>query len=128
MSISHIHICDRPIVKTVYYATNVMTTEAELFVIRCSINQAVNLPGITKIIVIIDSIHMARFIFDSSIYLFQVHLAAISKELRKFFLTNNNNLIEFWECFNHCNWPLFKVVDRDTKQFCQTPLLPSKSL
>ena len=74
-----------------------------------------------------DSIHAARSIFDSSIYLFQVHLATISKELRKYFLTNNDNSIKFWKCPSCCNWSLFKVIDRDTKQFCQTLLLSSKS-
>jgi len=95
MSISHIHIYDRPIVKMVHHATNVTTTKVELFTIRYSINQAVNLLGILKIIIITDFIYAVRSIFDSSIHSFQVHLAAISKELRKFFLTNNNNSIKF---------------------------------
>jgi len=73
-------------------------TEAKLFVIRCNINQAINLPGISKIVIITDSIHVAKRIFDSSIHSFQTHLASISKELRKFFLANNNNSITFWEC------------------------------
>jgi len=103
MSIFHIHIYNRPIVKIVHHATNVTTTKVELFAIRCGINQAVNLLGILKIIIITDSIYAARSIFDSSIHLFQVHSAAISKELRKFFLTNNNNSIKFWECPSCCN-------------------------
>ena len=103
MSISHIHIYNRPIVKMVYHATNVTTTKVELFAIRCGINQAVNILGILKIIIITDSIYAARSIFNSSIYPFQVHLAAISKELRKFFLTNNNNSIKFWEYPSCCN-------------------------
>jgi len=115
MSISHIHICDRPIVKMVHHATNITTTEAKLFAIRCGINQAVNLPEILKIIIIMDSIHVARSIFDSSIHPFQVHSAVISKELRKFFLTNNNNSIEFWEYPSCCNWSFFKFVGKDTK-------------
>ena len=38
MSISHIHIANRPLTKTVYYATFVTSIEAELFTIRYSIN------------------------------------------------------------------------------------------
>ena len=38
ISISHIHVCNRPIVKMVHHATNIMTTKAELFTIRYSIN------------------------------------------------------------------------------------------
>ena len=115
MSISHIYIYNRLIVKMVHYATNIMTTKAELFAIRYSINQAVNLLGISKITVIMDFIYVARSIFNSSIYSFQVHLAAISKELKKFFLTNNDNSIKLWKCPSYCNWPFFKFVDRDTK-------------
>jgi len=39
-SIVHIHRQDCPIVKTIHHAINVTSTEAELFAIRCSINQA----------------------------------------------------------------------------------------
>ena len=95
MSISHINIYDRPIVKIVHHATNIIITKAELFAIRCDINQAVNLSDILKIIIIIDSIYATRSIFNSSIHPFQVYLAAISKKLRKFFLTNDNNSIKF---------------------------------
>ena len=127
MSITYIHVCNRFIIKTIYYVANITSTEAELFTIRCSINQATNIPEISKIIIITDSIYTVRSIFDSSIYLFQVHLAAISKELREFFSMNSDNLIEFWECYSWCNWPLFKAVDSDTKQLHQIPMLSCKS-
>ena len=39
-SISHIYICNHPLTKTVHHAAYVMSTEAELFAIRCGINQA----------------------------------------------------------------------------------------
>ena len=102
-SITYIHICDKPIIKMIYHAANITLTEAKLFAIRCSINQAVNLPGISKIVIITDSIHTAKRIFNSSIHSFQTHSASISKELRKFFLTNNNNSINFLECPSQCN-------------------------
>jgi len=94
-SIAHIHTHDKPIIKMIHHVVNVTSTEAKLFTIRCSINQAVNLPGIYKIVVITDLIHAAKRIFDLLIYPFQTHSASISQELRKFFLTNNNNLIAF---------------------------------
>jgi len=37
-SISHIYIYDKPMMKMLYYATNVTSTEAKLFAIRCRIN------------------------------------------------------------------------------------------
>jgi len=115
ISIAHIHVCDRPIVKMIHHAANITSTEAELFAIRCGINQAVKLPEISKIVIITDSVHAANKIFDSSIHSFQVYSVAISKELRKFFNANNDNSIAFWECSSCCNWPLFKSIDSDTK-------------
>jgi len=124
--IAYIYIYNRPIIKTLHHAANITSTKAELFTIRCGINQAVSLLGTSKIIVVTDSIHTTRKIFDLLIYPFQVYLAAISKELRKFFIANNNNSIEFWECPSYCNWPLFKSIDRNTKCFHQIPLLLCK--
>jgi len=43
-----------------------MSTEAKLFVIKCGINQATNHNNISKIIIVTDSIHAARKIFDPS--------------------------------------------------------------
>ena len=97
-SIAHIHIYNRPIIKMIHHAVNITSTEAKLFITRCGINQAVNLPEISKIIIIIDSIHTAKKIFNLAIHPFQIHSATISKKLRKFFLTNSDNSIAFWEC------------------------------
>jgi len=38
MSIVHIHICNKLIMKTLYHALNITSTKAELFVIRYGIN------------------------------------------------------------------------------------------
>jgi len=65
-SIAYIHIRDRPITKTLHYTLNVMSTEAKLVTIRCSINQATNHDFISTVIVITDSIHVARKIFNPS--------------------------------------------------------------
>ena len=107
-SIAHIHIYDSSIIKIIHHAANFTSTEAKLFAIRCGINQAVNLPEISKIVIVTDSIHAVKKIFDLAIHLFQIYSAAISKELRKCFLTNSDNSIAFWECPSWCNWPLFK--------------------
>ena len=97
-SITHIHIHNKPIIKMIYHTVNITSIEAKLFAIRCSINQAVNLLEISKIIIITDLIHAAKRIFDSLIHSLQIYSASISKELRKFFLANNDNSIAFWEC------------------------------
>ena len=59
ISISHMYIYNNPITKIVHHVVYVTSTEAELFTIRCGINQASNHNGISKIIVITNSIHAA---------------------------------------------------------------------
>jgi len=39
--ISYIHLHNKPIIKTIHQAVNIITTEAELFAMWCSINQVV---------------------------------------------------------------------------------------
>ena len=97
-SITHIHIHNNSIIKTLYHAINVTSTEAKLFVIRYGLNQATQLKSIKYIVVIIDSIHAAKRIFDSFIYLYQVQTLSIFKKLREFFKRDHHNSIEFWEC------------------------------
>jgi len=80
-SISHIHILNHPLIKTVHHAAYVTSTEAELFAIRCSINQACSKNDISKIIVITDSIHAAKKIFESSPHPYQLHMTSILQEL-----------------------------------------------
>jgi len=63
-SISHIHIHNKPVTKTLNHVANVTSTEAELFAIRYGINQATSLNGVSKIIIVTDSIHAAKKIFD----------------------------------------------------------------
>jgi len=95
ISISHIHSHNSPVIKTIYQAINITSTEAKLFVIRCGINQAVGIPNINWIIVITDSLHMAKKIFDSLLHPYQIQSTSISCELRDFFNKDNNNCINF---------------------------------
>ena len=69
-SISHIHLYNKPIIKTIHQVVNITSTEAELFAIHCSINQAISIPNISCIIVITDSLHTTKRIFDSLIHLY----------------------------------------------------------
>ena len=71
-SISHTHTSNQPLIKTLHYAVFVTSTEAEMFVIRCSINQVTARTNISKIVIITDSIHAAKKIFNSSSHLFQI--------------------------------------------------------
>ena len=125
-SISHIYIYNKPITKTLHHVVNITSTEAELFTIRCSINQATNSTSISKIIVITNLIHTVRKIFDLSSHPFQSHAAFILKELQTFFSCHQKNSIEFWKCPSHCNWSLHKVVNNKTKSFNPILLFPCK--
>ena len=96
--ILHIHSFNKPIVKTLCRAINITIAEAELFAIRGGINQVVANHNIKHLIVITNSLHIARKIFNSSTHLYQIHSAAISLELREFFSKDSQNHIEFWDC------------------------------
>ena len=80
-SVVHIYQTNVPLIKTVHHAVFVTSSEAELFAMRCGINQAYSKNNISKIIVITDSIHAAKLIFNSSSHLLQSHSAAILSEL-----------------------------------------------
>ena len=97
-SISHIHSYNRPLVKTIHHTSFVISIETELFTIRYGINQACIINNVSKIIVVTDSIHAAKKIFNSGLHPYQIYSATILSELYTFFSSNESNIIEFWEC------------------------------
>ena len=125
-SISHIHSYNRPLVKTVHHAFFVTSTEAELFAIRCGINQACAIDNMSKIIVVTNSIHAAKKIFDSGSHPYQIHSATILSELCTFFSSNESNTIKFWECPSKLRWRLHSDVDKDSRSFLSLPSYPTK--
>ena len=126
-SISHIHSFNKPIIKTLHRAINITTAKAELFTIRCGINQAVTDPCIKHIVVITDSLYIARKIFDSSTHLYQIHSMVISSELREFFSKDSMNCIKFWDCPSKQQWALHQMVDKETKNLVSIPSFSYKS-
>ena len=125
-SIVHIHSAYRPLIKTVHHASFVMSSEMELFTIRCGINQACSLNNVSKIVIVMDSIHVAKKIFDPGSHPFQIHSAAILNNLWNFFITNDSNSIEFWECPSKLKWKLHHEVDKDSKSFVVMPSFPNE--
>ena len=117
-SISHIHSFNKPVIKTLYKAINITIAKAKLFTIWYSINQAITNHNIKNIIVITDSLHITRRIFDSSTHPYQIHSAAISMELREFFSKDSQNCIKFWDCPSKQHWALHQLVDKETKTWC----------
>jgi len=124
-SIVHIHVYNKLIVKMIHHVINVMSTKAKFFAIRCGINQVFHLQDIFKIIVVTDSIHTAKKIFDPSSHLLQKQVALILNNLREFFNHHHENTVKFWECPSKSKWNLHKYVDIETKSFNLTPLLPA---
>jgi len=125
-SISYIHTFNQPMIKTVHHTAFIISTEAELFAIKCGINQACSIENISKIIVVTDSIHTARKIFDDKSNPYQIHSAAVLHELWHFFTASQENSVEFWECPSCLKWRLHKSVDKESKLFNSLPSLSSK--
>ena len=125
-SISHIHIANSPLIKTLHHVVFVTSIEAELFAIRCGINQASYMKDISKIIIITDSIHVAKKIFDPLSHPFQAFAVAILSNLHQFFTNNQSNVIKFWEYSSCLNWNLHKEVNKDSKAFNSSPVYPCK--
>ena len=121
-SISHVHTHNHSLTKMVHHAAYIMSTEAELFAIRCSINQVCSKENISKIA---NSIHATKKIFNSKPHLYQLHTTAILQELHWFFAKDQNNSVEFQECPSHLKWRLHQVVDKDSKSFNPQPILLS---
>ena len=60
------------VLKTIHHTINITLTEAELFAIKCGINQAVQIPEASHIIVITDTIYLAKDIFNSTTHSYQI--------------------------------------------------------
>ena len=95
MSITHVHFFNQVLKKTLHHTINITSTEAELFLLRCEINQVVSITNFSHIIVIIDALHIAYMIFELKIHPYQLQSITISKELKTFFNQQLNNSIEF---------------------------------
>ena len=58
---------------------------------------------------------------------YQIHPTAISQELRDFFKRDSYNHINLSDCPSKQKWPPHSSVDKDTRRFEFSPILPSKS-
>lgn len=93
--ILHIHSKSNILSKTIHHAINITSAKTELFTIRYGINQVVQVQDVKNIIVITNTIHAARHIFDSSIHPYQLQSITIVQDLRAFFTKSSNNSIAF---------------------------------
>ena len=98
MSIAHVCSGQNIVTKTIYHAVNVTSAETELFVIRCRINQVIQVTDILCIIVVTNAIHSVRCIFNSLSHHYQIQFITIAQDLRFFFEKSIHNFIKFWDC------------------------------
>jgi len=96
-----------------------------VFTIRYRIDQAIKLQDISKIVVITDAIPATKQIFNTSVYLYQIHSITISKNFRNFFKKNSNNSISFWNYPDSIKWFLYSKVNKELKYIKIDPILPS---
>ena len=113
--------------KMIHHTIHVTSTKVELFAIRCGINQSLSVNNISKIVVITDTIHVVKKIFNLSVHPYQSQSVAILSDLHKFFNCCETNSIEFWECPSHLKQHLHNEVNKETKTFNLTPLYSCKS-
>ena len=73
-----------------------------------------------------DSIYIAKKIFDLLIHPYQIQVLIISKDLREFFKKDHLNSIKFWDCISYDKWTLHDIVDRETKKFDLVPIFICK--
>ena len=92
-SIAHIHVCNKPVVKVLHNAINITSSEAKFFALKCGINHATLSHEISKIIIVIDSIHVTRKIFDPSSHMLQKQSTCVLAKLREFFDHRDTNSI-----------------------------------
>jgi len=127
ISILHVHSGCNILAKTIHHAVNITSTKAELFTIRCGINQAVQVENTTNIIVIIDAIHTVRWIFDSFSHPYQLQSITIAQDLRAFYNKSSNNSIAFWDCPSSEKWIHHLAINKGTKQLYCESSFPCKS-
>ena len=91
------------------------------------LSDVVSINNVSKIVIITDSIHAAKRIFDCDSHPYQIHSAAILRELRSFFSSHESNTIEFWEYPSKLRWRFHYDADKDSKSFLVSPSYPSKT-
>jgi len=115
MSVSHVYAYGRELFKKIHYAVNVILTEAKLFAIKCVINQSCYITNVYKIIIITDTIHVTKKIFDSSIYPYELQAVKVAQCLRVFFNRDPSNVVKLWKCPNKLSWLSHVKVDKEIR-------------
>ena len=84
--------------------------------------------NIHNIIVITDSIVIAKKIFESKTDPLQNIFILVTLAINSFFRKDSRNKIQFWFCPSKAKWPKHKLIDDQVKADNCAPIFPSKEL
>jgi len=93
-------------------ASRTTAPNAELFTIRLEFSKATSIK-IEHIILITDSLDLARREVDPLVYSEQTHSLTVCSALRSFFSGGLSHRIEFWGCPSKAEWSLYQMVYND---------------
>ena len=110
------------------YFINVMSMEAELMAIHIGLIPAIERDNIHNIIVITDSIAVARKILESKVDPLQNIFIPIISAVDTFLRKDGRNKIYFWYYLSKAKWPRHQLVDDQIKAGKCIPTFPSKEL
>ena len=86
--------------------------DIELFAIWLGVVKATSF-DIKRIVIITDSLTVARRAVDASVYLGQAHSLIIVQALRGFFTNHPDHSIHFWDCPSKTQWSLHFLAHKN---------------
>jgi len=107
-------------------STNITSIEAKLMAIYLGLIPAMEEENVHNIIVITDSIAVAKKFFESKTDPLQNMFIPVTSAIDSFFRKDGRNKIQFWFCFSKTKWPKHKLVDDQVKADKCAPIFPSK--
>jgi len=107
---------------------NITLIEAKLMAIHLGLIPAMEKENIHNIIVITDSIVIAKKIFESKTDPLQNIFILVTLAINSFFRKDSRNKIQFWFCPSKAKWPKHKLIDDQVKADNCAPIFPSKEL
>jgi hypothetical protein len=96
----------RETLKSTWVAGRVLSTDAELFVVRMAVCKAVTLEDCHHIIIFTDSMVVAKQAVNLSVHSGQAHSFAICKALAQWFAISENHRVEFIATLSKLEWGL----------------------
>ena len=128
VAIAAAHIwCDNSVIQCLQvHSINVTSIEAELMAIRTGLISAMEKDNIHDIIVITDSITMAKKILESRVDPLQNIVIPIASAIKTYLKKDGRNKIHFWYYPSRAKWPRHQLVNDQVKASECVPVFPCK--